>query len=760
MYRTVWIGLAGVSSLFVACSESSTTAVSTHAFEIDRDWLERYARTGRFRHGEVRSPVFTPDGGSVLFLQSGPRDPHQSLHRIDLATGTVSTVVTADALLGDEESDLSDAELARRERQRIKASGIVSLELTPEGDAVLVPLNGRVFRVALADGSSDELSLSGEGALLDPRLSPNGRHLAYVRDDGFYVYDFDGRRSRRLVSAGEDGVSVGLAEFVAQEEMDRDHGYWWSPDSKTLVYQRTDERTVATLHRASLSKPDAESVAQRYPRPGAENASVELFLISVWGGASTAVKWDRDAYPYVTRVTWSDNAPLTVVVQNREQKSVVVLSVDERGNTLELHREADPAWVAVDSAVPAWLPNGSGFLWSSERDGDWQLELRERTGELTRVLVPMNLGYRKLVGLSPEGKSVVVNVGRDPTSQKVARVQLADGSVTLLREREGFHEALAVGPGGSSVVRSETLSTRPMVRVLAQSGERILPSKAEGPGEIRTRILQLEGERRYYAAVTVPPGLAPGTKRPGLFYIYGGPTSVTVERRSSRVLLDQWFARAGFVVFRIDARGTPRRGSAWNRAIKDDLFSAPLADYVEAVGLLSAAVPELDVERIGVYGWSFGGYATAMALMRAPETFHAGMAGAPVVDWADYDTHYTERYLGVPQDVGTDPAYRVSNVLTYADDLARPLMLVHGTSDDNVFFLHTIKLSDRLTRNAILHRVVPLANETHGVKDPERLAGLYLSAVRFFQEALAEPERLPSKEQRETSAALTGLKTD
>ncbi|MEO0811620.1 MAG: DPP IV N-terminal domain-containing protein, partial [Myxococcota bacterium] len=382
------------------CTERSNAPEAPTWPELDSAWIELYAETGRFRRGQVRSPAFTPDGAQVLFLQSAATEREQSLHRVELDTGRVEQFLEVKDLLGEEALQESDEELARRERQRVKSSGIVSFEISPDSQFILVPVSGRVFRASLADGTHEELNLSGEGAALDPRLSPDGKYLAYVRERSLWVYDFAGRRSRRLVSPRSDAESIGCAEFVAQEEMDRDHGYWWAPDSRSLAYQKTDESDVATLYRTSLSSPTKAPVSQRYPRPGEANATVDLFTVSVWGGASTEIKWDREAYPYVTQVRWSQNAPLTVAVQDRGQNNIVLMEVDERGNTRELHREADPHWVAIDSAVPLWLPDGSAFLWSSERDGDWQLELRTAAGELSRVLVPSKVGYRALAGMS------------------------------------------------------------------------------------------------------------------------------------------------------------------------------------------------------------------------------------------------------------------------------------------------------------------------------------------------------------------------
>ncbi|MEO1175301.1 MAG: prolyl oligopeptidase family serine peptidase, partial [Myxococcota bacterium] len=302
-------------------------------------------------------------------------------------------------------------------------------------------------------------------------------------------------------------------------------------------------------------------------------------------------------------------------------------------------------------------------------------------------------------------------LGENPTVQSVASIDLESGARRDLSSKGGFSAALAVGSLGGTAIESEALGVPRSVRVFSGYDERMIPSRAEAPGlEVTTRLLELKGvQRSYFAAVTLPKERSPGQTFPGLFYVYGGPMASTVDHRGSRMVLDQWLANCGFVVFRFDVRGTPRRGRDWERALDGDLYAVQLEDQVEAVPLLAAEVPELDASRVGVYGWSFGGYATAMAVMRAPDTFHAGVAGAPVIDWADYDTHYTERYLGVPANVLEDPAYLASDVTRYAKLLRRPLMVLHGTADDNVFFTHALKLSDALTRLGKPHALAPLS---------------------------------------------------
>lgn len=737
-YRTAVLLLV----LAWGCTEQTNPASAPRApRSLDADWLKRYSETGRFNRGLPRKVKFTPDGTAALFLQSPPDTKEQDLMRLDLVSGTIETLLTAARLLGGSEEALSEAEMARRERARERAGGITSFLLAEDGSFLVVPFSGGLHLMTLEESSSiRELPLPGGEPVVAPRLSPNGQHLAYTRGPHLFVYDLAGNRERRVVSAVTDNTHVGRAEFVAQEEMGRSQGFWWSPDSKRIAYQRTDESEVTLLRRPSYVT--NATVAQRYPKPGEANASVTLETVSLWGGGPTRIEWDREAFPYLAAVRWRGDAPLTLVVQDRPQHTLVVLAADEGGVTRELLRETDPAWINLDPHTPRWVSAELGFLWASERDGDWQLELRDGAGQLERVVVPAAIGYRGLVGV--HDSRIVVDVGENPTVQRVMSIDLGTGEQTVLSPSSGFSYGLAVSDGGAVAVQSESLSAPRSVRVFSVHGERMIPSRAESsPLKSTTRILELNGaERSYYAAVTLPTERSPGEIFPGLFYVYGGPHASMVDERGSRMVLDQWLADSGFVVFRLDVRGTPRRGRDWERAIDGDFYRVQLDDQVEAVALLGATVPELDLTRVGVYGWSFGGYATAMAVMRAPETFHAGVAGAPVVDWADYDTHYTERYIGVPENAETDPSYRTSDVSTYASKLSRPLMVLHGTADDNVFFSHSLKLSDALTREGKPHALVPLSRQAHGITHPELVTGMYLSAIRFLRDALREPKTL------------------
>lgn len=704
---------------------------------IDTTLLEQMASTYRFRLGQPRHVRFSPTGDSVFFLQSKADDFVQSLYTMDMVSGAVEKIAGTETFLGEESESLSDEERARRERARQAARGITAFELSSDGKFVLVPLSGRLFTLELESGTTKEWTSSAESEpVIDPQLAPNDRHVAFVRGGDLWVLDFDGKRERRIVRDPGSGKSVGVAEFVAQEEMGRYHGFWWSPDSRHIAYQETDESEVGRLYRPDLADPHAAPVAQAYPRAGEQNAIVDLRVISVWGGPSTELRWQKAEFPYLAAVEWSANAPLTLVVQDRAQQTVLVLRADpESGYTKELLRETDSAWVNLDSSVPRWTEDGTHFLWSSEREGTWELELRAKDGSLARVLVPAGNGYRELGGII--GGAAVVVANEEPTTSQVLKVALDTGETKEILAREGVHSVTSTGPSGAFSTVSDSLDGKPVYRVYSDDEQtRILPMKAAIPDTPpRTEIKEAAG---IMASVTRPRQFDSEKKYPVIVHVYAGPTHQMVQKRSMAYWVDQWLADQGFIVVRADGRGTPGRSGSWQRAIRGDFFSAPLEDQATALRALGAELPEFDLTRVGIFGWSFGGYASAMAVLRRPEVFHAAVAGAPVVDWLEYDTHYTERYLGVP---GTheDEAYSVSNVTRYADQSDRPLMLIHGTADDNVFFSHSLKLSDALTRAGKKHRFLPLVNETHMVRDPKMTAQLYKSIVQFFRDELSNP---------------------
>ena len=715
-------------------AKSRRTAAPAGIARPDTSLLEQYAATNHFRLGKPASFAIPPAGDAVLFLRSAPRSFSQDLWTFDPVTGKERVLLTAEQILRGASEQLSPEERARRERQRQSFRGIVSYQLSDDGRRILVPLSGHLYVVDRASNAVKELP-EAAGSPIDARFSPDGRKVACVRDDDVWVTDLESDNGWRLTTGASDTVTHGVAEFVAQEEMDRFEGYWWSPDGETIAYEEARLGGVETLALADPTHPERGAEMKRYPRPGMRNADVRLGLIPAAGGHTTWVEWDHVKYPYLCVATWTKRAPLTIVVSNREQTEEAVLAVDRNtGGTSTLWVERDRAWLNLQKKMPLWLEDGSGFLWISERSGNRQLELHAPDGKLVRTLNNPDLNLREMLAVDEEAGTVWVAGGADPTQTHLFWLPLSgSGEPIRATTQPGVHGA-SFGRGQSIYVHTfEGLDGSQRTTVHRRGGELLgeIRSVAEEPHiAVKLEITTLPDSLHLRAAIVRPSSFRPGRKYPVLVNVYGGPHSQMVTAQPSRYVLAQWFADRGYIVVSIDGRGTPARGRAWERAIQGDLIDVALQDQVAGLRALGARYPEMDLGRVGIYGWSFGGYFSAMAVMRRPDVFHAGMAGAPVCDWHDYDTFYTERYLGLPQ--SNARGYEVSSVLTYAKDLERPLMLVHGTTDDNVYFMHSLKMADALFRAGKRFEFMPLPGFTHMVADPVVTTRLYSGVADFF----------------------------
>lgn len=706
---------------------------------IDTEFVDQYAHTNRFRLGEPSLVHPLPDGSGVLYLRSGARSFVRDLYYFDAATGQSRVLLTATQILGGADEALSHEELARRERMRLAARGIASFQVSRDGERILVPLSGRLYLVERATLAVRALP-TGEGPLLDPRMSPDGTRVAYVRGGELCVLDLDGAAERTLTAGAGPHLSHGLAEFVAQEEMDRMEGYWWSPDSTRIAYQETDTAAVESFHIADAAHPERAPTVSAYPRAGRTNAMVRVGIVAATGGPTTWLRYDRMAYPYLARVVWQGRGPLTLLVQNRAQTEELLLAADPSGDTRVLLTERDPAWINLDPTVPRWLPDGSGFLWSTERDGGPALELRAADGSLRRTLLERDAGYRRVVQLDPQGQAVYASACTDPTESHVVRVSLApQGPAPARITPDAGEHSVIVGQSLRVVQRAsvEAMPTWTVYRDDTALGT--LESVTEAPRVSPHPGFYTVTDAAMHASVLRPRDFVAGRRYPVILYVYGGPHAQMVTKSRQRFLLGQWMADQGFVVVSLDGRGTPHRGRDWERAVHQRFGSVPLDDQVRGLEALAQQLPELDLGRVGVYGWSFGGYLAALAALRRPDVFHAAVAGAPVADWRDYDTHYTERYMGMPGDGGPTDPYTLGSLLPYAPGLQRPLLIAHGTADDNVFFLHGLRLSDALTQAGRAHTFLPLVGHTHAVTDPATASRLYARIVGFFRTHLHDP---------------------
>ena len=701
-------------------------------------WLRTLSATRNFQLGRPLKPTFTPDGSTVLFLRAGPRDPRQSLFALDLGTGQAREVLDATRLLSGVTEELSAEEKARRERQRITAGGLVGFTLAEDGLHLLVPLSGRLYWVEWKTGKT-RLLPTGAG-VTDAKLSPNGSRVAYVRDHDVWTCGIHDGRESRVTRGGTAEITHGEAEFVAQEEMGRPTGYWWSPDGRQVAFEEADHRAVEVWQVGDPFQPAKAPAPQFYPRPGKTNVQVRLGITGVEGGRTRWIDWNRQKYPYLARVDWHAEGGLTISVQTRDQRELVVLRADPKsGRTTPLLTETDDAWVNLDHSSPRWIDGGKRFLWTSERSGRWELELRNSDGNLDRVLVPGSIGWQGFVQLDERAGQVWFQATDDPTQQQVWRVALKGGSPEKLSDTPGLHSATVPRRGGPWAITSSTPTQLASTRIFRPDGSIAgdLPSVAEEPARpVQAEFLRVGPGDGWHAKVVRPAAFEAGRKYPVIVSVYGGPHSQVVKQSMASSLTDQWLADQGFIVVAMDGRGTPGRGRDWERAIFGKLGPVPLAEQSAALEALGAKYPELDLQRVGITGWSFGGYLSAYAVLRRPDLFKAAVAGAPVTDWDDYDTHYTERYMGVPPGTEADAAYRESSCLTWAGKLSRPLLLIHGTRDDNVFFRHTLRLTDALLRAGKPFDVLPLPGFTHMVPDPVVAEQRWQRTVGYFQKHL------------------------
>lgn len=704
-------------------------------------FLRELSETRGYRAGSPSRATVVPGGAEVIFLRSGPRSGVLSLFATDAATGKTRELLTAEALLASEPEDLSDAEKARLERQRITARGITHYEMAQDGKTFLASLGGRLYAVDRITGEKRRMP-TPQGAL-DPRLSPDGKQVAYVAGGELHVLDIATGKARALTTGATEWKTHGLAEFVAQEEMDRREGYWWSPDGRSLAFEEADDTEVEKLSIQDPARPERRAVQFAYPRAGRQNTKVRLGVVALEGGAPTWIDWDRERYPYLAQVRWQKGAPLLLVVQDRSQTEEAVLRADPgSGKTTVLLVEKDASWLNLNDAALRWMPDGSGFLWFTERGGGAELELRSPGGERLSGVVPLEYGYVGLAGVSDAGDVYFLGTRGDPTRERLFRVRPGAVPVEVVLPGEPPTGLWAkVADGGKVLVVS---SSRPgegsrLALVGPDGKERIqLPSVAvQPPFRARPEIRQV-GKRGLWTSLVRPRDFQPGVKYPVIVQVYGGPIGLRALGLRSESPRAQWIADQGFLVVKVVNRGeTARLGREFERAVKGDLAGPALEDQVEALAALAAVVPEIDLSRVGITGWSFGGYMAALAALRRPDVYRAAVAGAPVVDWRDYDTYYTERYLGLP--AAAPEAYDRSSLTRLAGKGHAPLLLVHGTADDNVYLLHSIKLADALFRAGAPASFVPLANVTHLAADPDTAERLAEMEIRFFRENLGAP---------------------
>jgi dipeptidyl-peptidase-4 len=722
------------------------------------------ARTRKFTLGVPRAFQVSPDGARVIFLRSrAGDDPVTCLWEADTGTGQ-ERLVADPRTLGADEENLPPEERARRERVRETAAGIVAYATNADATLAVFALSGQVYAVPLAsaavtgaarkDTGQDQAGANGAGAqarpipaktpALDPRPDPAGTKVAYVHEGALRVIDLE--TGQDTVVAQEKGVTFGLAEFVAAEEMDRSRGYWWSPDGRQLLVARVDESAVSRWHIADPAHPDKAPVEVGYPAAGTANADVSLLIAAVPAASrddagqiaqtppGAVAGWDRTAFPYLVNAVWGDD--LLLVVQTRDQKTMRIVNAV----TGEVIREdTDPYWTDVIDGVPAQLPGGD-IVWTGISDDTRGLIIAPAASLASATPVtPAGLQVRAVVGT--DGGDVLFAGSTESTEVGIWRY--GPGGLVPVATEPGVHAARA--GGGTTVLSSRTLADSQVTVRISRNGAGIdtgtarIASFAQRPNLPHPAPQLIEaGPAGIRTAVLFPSWYSPGTRLPVLMCPYGGPGHQEVLKSAWLYLTSQWFAEQGFAVVVADGRGTPGRGPAWDRAIAADFASGILDDQVTALEAAAEKFTDLDTGKVGIRGWSFGGYLSALAVLRRPDVFHAGVAGAPPTDWRLYDTHYTERYLGDPNE--QPDVYRCSSIIDDAQhavrSAVRPLLIIHGLADDNVFVAHSLRLSSALLAAGYPHSVLPLSGITHMTSQEAVAENMLLLQVAFLKQGL------------------------
>ncbi|WP_030241690.1 prolyl oligopeptidase family serine peptidase [Streptomyces sp. NRRL S-350] len=659
------------------------------------------ARTRRFTLGIPVQPEPSADGTTVLFLRGRTgTDPITRLWALDTATGA-ERLVADPAALGS-------------------TTGIASYATDATGRYAAFALDGGLWLADTAEGAVRAVASAGEPR--EVRLDPTGHRIAYVSGGALRVVGADGTDDRALAEPEAEDVTYGLAEYVAAEEMYRTRGHWWSPDGTALLAARVDERPVTRIFLADPADPRRPPRTIRYPLAGTANADVSLWLLGL-DGSRTEVRWDRTAFEYVTAAGWDGHGPYAAV-QSRDQRTVRTLAIGPDGTTRVLAERDDPHWIELLPGLP--VRTAGGALIDTADDGD--------TRHLTvdgEPVTPAGLQLRAVLGT--EGEQVLFTASDEPTETHLWTYEPAVG-VRRSSDGPGLHTG--VGRGGTLVVT--TRATAHLTTVLRDGAPaRPLISYAEPPVvTARPELLRL-GPRELRAGLFLPTGHRPGDgPLPVLLDPYGGPATQKVTAGGVWWdLVSRWFAEQGFAVLVVDGRGTPGRGPLWDKTIYGDKGGPALEDQIDGLREVARLRPGLlDLDRVAIRGWSYGGFLAALAVLRRPDVFHAASAGAAPTDSRLYDTHWQERFLGHPDE--HPEHYDSCDLTTEAPKLSRPLLLIQGLADDNVFPAHTLRLSHALLAAGRPHEVLPLRGAGHRPADEAAVENLLWHELDFLRRSL------------------------
>ena len=696
----------------------------------------------------VRSLKVSPDGARVTFLRGRDDNQYQlDLWEFNLKDKTAHRLVDSKILVPEEV--LSDAEKAKRERERTASlKGILSYSWSPDGRQLLVPIAGNLYLIDVS--KPDAARLVASGNVLDPKISPLGRYASFVRNQNLFVIDLSTGKERQLTTDGGGQVHNGEAEFIAQEEMGQRTGYYWAPDDSAIAYKRYDESQVPVVRRFEIYADRTDVIEQRYPAAGDPNVTVQLKIVSPATGQQRDVDLGANPDIYLVRADWSANSKaLLYQRQSRDQKTLELVSVDAA--TLKqrtLLTEKSDTWTTIHDDL-RFLKGRDAFLWSSERSGRNHLYLYSLDGKLLNAVTKGDWGIDNVLAVDEQAGKVYLASNRDAAVDKQTYVLALNGSTAdkpkRITQGDGWHEAAFSRNGEVFVDTYSNPSTPPQVSIRRPDGSMVdwlehnelndkHPYAAFKADHLPTEFGTLpakDGQTLHYSLIK-PYKFDAAKRYPVYLSTYGGPHSQHVSRKWGNYF-DQYMAQQGFVVFRLDNRGSSRRERVFTDANYKRLGTVEVEDQLSGVEWLGKQ-SFVDAKRIGVFGWSYGGFMTLRLLSQASDKIAMGVSVAPVTDWKLYDTHYTEQFMSTPKD--NAEGYQQASIFPHVAGLKSPLLLMHGMADDNVLFTNTTRMIDALVKRNVHFELMTYPGAKHGISGTTSQRHVYGNIEAFFKKNL------------------------
>ena len=748
--------MAAAASPVMAQNSSTPTTAPITAPAAGILTVERVFANPSLAGPVARGVSLSPDGDLVAFLRSREDDVDVlDLWAAPVAGGDAFKLIDARALVPDA-GELSEAEKARRERMRISQRGVVEYSWDEQGRYILAPLEGDIFLANRADGSVRRLTETTSDEI-DAKVSPKGAFVSFVRDQNLVILNLETGAERAITTDGKDLITWATAEFIAQEELDRDTGYWWSPDEKYIALQRTDESGVDIIPRLDISGGGASVVEQRYPRAGRPNAVVELFIQDVTTGNRVQVDLGTNKDIYLGRVNWAVDGSVAYVQRlSRDQKTLDLLSVDPAtGQSRVIATQRSNAWVELTHDFKA-LKDGN-FIWSSEESGWNHLYLYSKDGRRIRAITRGDYPVKSLNGVNQDTGEVFFTASMRDGKELPIEQQLFKASLkrtvtpSEITPRGGWWSVSVNGTGTAYVGNYSDLNTPAQSALYRINGERVrwieenrlqaghpFWAFAERQQKPEFGTLQSHGETLVWQ-MTTPPNFDPTKTYPVVMQVYGGPSGGGVKR-AWQPATTQLLTEAGYIVFRLDNRGEGERSAAFKQALYLKMGQPEIEDQVLGANYLRS-LPYVDPNRISMMGWSYGGFMSLMALTEPKMGLASAIAGAPPTEWGLYDTGYTERYMSTPQ--ANVAGYAASDVNARLDNLTGRLLLMHGMADDNVIFENTTRVLNALQEKSIPFESMLYPGQRHGIRGNDRQLHQWRTYLDFLDRTIgtrAEPK--------------------